>query len=122
MKKRGRDDPPRKDDTLKEFEEALAKPASDQYVLCLYVAGATPRSIRAIGNLKRICQDEIPGNYELEVVDIYQHPEAAEENQIFAAPTLVKRLPPPFKKLVGDLSDKGYVLRGLSIRKRTSSG
>jgi len=81
----------------------------------LYVTGATPRSTRAITNLRRLCDEHLPGRYELEVVDIYQQPRLAAEGQIIAAPTLVKSLPLPLRKFIGDMSDTKSILTGLEI-------
>jgi circadian clock protein KaiB len=103
-----------------EFEQALQNPEKKQYVLSLYVAGSTPKSARAIENIKRICEEELAGHYVLEVIDIYRNPKAASDDQVVAAPTLVKRLPLPIRKLLGDLSDDRYVLRGLSIKPKRS--
>jgi circadian clock protein KaiB len=86
----------------------------EQYKLRLFITGSTPRSTRAIENMRRICED-LKGQYDLEVIDIYQHPEAARENQIVAAPTLVKILPEPLRRIIGDLSDKERVLAGLNL-------
>jgi circadian clock protein KaiB len=91
-----------------------------EYILRLYVAGTTTRSVRAIANLRRICEEHLAGRYELEVIDIYQHPELAKEVQIFAAPTLVKELPLPLRQFVGDLSDVDKVVLGLDIRPRAA--
>jgi circadian clock protein KaiB len=91
-----------------------------EYILRLFVAGTTTRSVRAIANLRRICEEHLVGRYELEVVDIYQHPELAKEVQIFAAPTLVKELPLPLRQFVGDLSDVDKVLLGLDIGPRAA--
>lgn len=90
-----------------------------RYTLRLYVTGTTPRSIRAIENLKEIVERELRDQYDLEVVDIYQRPEAASDHQIIAAPTLVKLLPEPVRRIIGDLSDKERVLRGLDIQPKT---
>lgn len=87
-----------------------------EYVLRLYVAGSTTRSLRAIANLHRICEAHLQGRYELEVVDVYQQPHQAKLQQVFAAPTLVKELPLPLRRLVGDLSDTEKVLVGLAIQ------
>lgn len=87
----------------------------ESYSLCLYIAGATPRSMRAVVNLKKICADHLAGNYTLEVVDIYQQPQLAERDQIIAVPTLVKKLPLPVRRLVGDLSDTARVLATLDM-------
>lgn len=86
------------------------------YVLRLYVTGTTVRSARAIANLRRICEERLLGQYDLEVVDIYQDPEAAREHQIIAAPTLVKLLPQPLRRIIGDLSDHDRVLAGLDLQ------
>ena len=90
-------------------------PAAARYVLRLYVTGSTPRSARAVENLRRLCEERLAGRYVLEVVDIYQRPEAAREAQLVAAPTLVRLLPEPLRRLVGDLSDRDRVLRGLDL-------
>jgi circadian clock protein KaiB len=86
------------------------------YILSLYVTGATPRSLRAIANIKRICEEYLQGRYELEVVDIYQQPELAQQAEIVAAPALIKELPVPLRTLVGDMSDEEQVLIGLGLR------
>lgn len=93
-----------------------------RYVLRLYITGSTPRSKKAIVNLKRICNEELGGKYDLEIIDIYQQPALAEGEQIIAAPTLIKRLPEPMRKLVGDLSDTERVLMGLDIKKGRKEG
>ena len=89
--------------------------AGPRRVLRLYITGSTPRSLRAIENLREILKAEIPGLYDLEIVDIYSDPEAAAEHQIIAAPTLIKLLPAPVRRIIGDLSDTERVLRGLDI-------
>ncbi len=105
-----------------ESEDEFAAVPRQDFVLCLYVAGSTPKSVRAIENIRRICEEQIPaGSYALEVVDIYQHPEAASEEQIIAVPTLVKHLPLPLRKIIGDLSNDGYVLRGLGVTPKSST-
>ncbi len=86
-----------------------------QYVLRLFVTGTTVRSARAIENLRRVCEEHLSGEYDLEVVDIYQHPNAAKDYQIVAAPTLVKMLPLPLRRIIGDLADEERVLAGLDI-------
>ena len=80
------------------------------YSFKLYVSGLTPKSLRAIENIKALCEEHLKGRYELEIVDIYQHPEQAMEAQIVAAPTLIKELPLPLRKFIGDLSDKEHIL------------
>jgi circadian clock protein KaiB len=99
-----------------EFEVALAaEPDAAHYCLRLFVSGQTPNSIRAIQNVKALCEERLNGRYELEVIDIYQHPERLKPEQIVATPTLVKKLPLPIRKIIGDLSDKERVLMGLKI-------
>jgi len=88
------------------------------YNLRLYVAGQTPKSLTAIANLKAICEDHLAGRYTIEVVDLLKNPQLAEGDQILAVPTLVRRLPPPIKRVIGNLSDTERVLVGLDIRPR----
>ncbi len=90
--------------------------SSSHYVLQLYVAGTNPRSLRAVENLRRICERHMPGEYDLRVIDIYRSPDAAEEGQVLAAPTLVKELPLPLRRVVGDLADEGHVLVALGMQ------
>lgn len=85
------------------------------YVLRLYVTGTTPASARAVANIKKICEEHLQGRYELEVIDIYQQPEIAEKEQIIAVPTLIKKLPPPLHRIIGDLSDTARVLAGIDL-------
>jgi circadian clock protein KaiB len=85
-------------------------------VLRLYVAGTTPRSARAIANIKQICEEHLKGRYDLQVIDLYQQPMLAQGDQITAVPTLLKKLPPPLRRVIGDLSDRGRVLIGLDLR------
>jgi len=94
-----------------------AKPAKEpQFILRLYVAGMTPRSTRAIANIREICEGRLKGRYNLQVIDLYQHPELAAEEQIVALPTLVRKLPQPLRRMVGDLSNLEKVLIGLELR------
>lgn len=102
-------------DTTQEFEEALKRLSQEKYVLRLFVAGMTPKSVQAVENIKRICETYLPGRYELEVIDVYQQPILAKEGQIVAAPTLIKELPPPLRKLVGSMSDTMRVLVGMDL-------
>ena len=88
------------------------------YSLRLYVTGTTPSSLRAIQNLREICDESLGGRYDLEVIDIYLHPGRAREDQIIAAPTLVKSAPLPRKLIIGDLSERGRVLRALDLPER----
>jgi circadian clock protein KaiB len=102
------------------FEQALKRSPlrRAKYILRLYVSGSSGRSMKAIHNLKKICEENFPDDYDLEVIDIYEHPEAAREEQIIAAPTLVKKLPRPLRKFVGDLSNTQKILVGLDIYQR----
>ena len=104
--------------TKEKFEEALngKRVPGAEYILRLYVTGSTPRSLKAISNLKRLCDEYLPGAYDLQVIDIYKHPDAARDAQIIAAPTLIKRLPAPLRRFVGDLSNTQKLLIGLDIR------
>ena len=86
------------------------------YQLRLYVAGQTPKSLAAFANLKKICEEHLAGEYEIEVIDLLKHPQLASGDQILAIPTLVRKLPEPIKKIIGDLSNTERVLVGLDIR------
>jgi circadian clock protein KaiB len=88
----------------------------DFYELRLYIAGQTSRSLAALANLKRICEEHLHGRYQIEVIDLLKHPQLAKGDQILALPTLVRRLPEPIRKLVGDLSDTERALVGLDLR------
>lgn len=101
---------------IPDFQELLPKPNGDKYVLRLYVTGPTPRSARAIESIKRLCEANLRGRYELTVVDLYEAPGRAREQQIICAPTLVKEMPAPLRRLVGDLSDPNRVLLALEIK------
>lgn len=90
--------------------------ARTMYSLRLYITGQTPRSVDSVSNLQQVCKEHLSGRFELEVIDIYQQPELARQAQIIAAPTLIKSLPPPFRRLVGDLSNRERVLIGLDLR------
>jgi circadian clock protein KaiB len=87
----------------------------ERYLLRLYVAGMTPKSLRAFTNLKRICEEHLAGRYEIEVIDLLETPQLAAGHEIVAVPTLVRELPPPIKKIIGDLSNSERVLVGLQI-------
>lgn len=101
---------------LETLEKASQDTQQDRYVLRLYVTGATTRSIRAIANLRRICDEHLAGQYDLEVIDLYQQPQLAEGAQIVAVPTLIKHLPMPLRRIIGDMSDTARVLVGLDVR------
>lgn len=100
--------------TTETSNAALAK--KDTYVLRLYVAGQTPKSIVAFNNLKRICEEHLEGRYSIEVIDLMEHPQLASGHQILAIPTLVREIPQPLKRIIGDLSNTERVLVGLDLR------
>lgn len=86
------------------------------YVLKLFVTGKSPRAEVAIANIRRICEEELKGQYSLDIIDVLEHPEEAENERILATPTLIKQLPPPLRRLIGDLTNKEKVLYGLAVR------
>ncbi len=90
----------------------------DRYLLKLYITGRSPRAERAIANLRRLCKEELEGCYELEIIDVLEHPQLAEDDRILATPTLIKQLPPPLRRVIGDLSNRDKVLLGLDVRPR----
>ena len=97
--------------------------ALSKYLLRLFVTGASARTSTAIANLRRICDQELEGQYDLEIIDVLEYPELAENEKILATPTLIKSLPLPLRRVIGDLSDKEKVLLGLEVRpERGSSG
>ena len=98
--------------------KAAAK--SKRYLLCLYITGSTPRSQQALSNIKRICDDHLRDAYELKVIDIYQSPQLAKDEQILATPTLIKKLPAPLRRLIGDFSNEERVLLGLDVKTKRS--
>lgn len=93
----------------------LNEVSNQTWELRLYVAGQTPKCITALSNLKMICDEYIPGQYQLEVIDLLENPRLAREHQILAIPTLVRKLPEPLRKIIGDLSNKERVLVGLDV-------
>jgi circadian clock protein KaiB len=103
------------DNTTARKAPLAGEPKAPHYRLRLFVTGTTPRSARAIQNLRTICEDNLLGRYDLEVIDIYQHPEHVKAEQIVVTPTLVKQFPLPLRKLIGDLSDTERVLGALDI-------
>jgi circadian clock protein KaiB len=115
-KKKLHDAPASFQDATKDFELALQETDKGNYVLRLYVSGMTPNSLRAIENVRKICAEHLEGRYQLEIIDIYQQPIFAKEGQIVAAPTLVKELPPPLRKFIGDMSKTEKILLGLDVR------
>jgi len=102
-------------ESLSEFEDALAKREGEAYVLRLYVSGATPRSTEAIAKIKNICDEYLPGHYDLEVIDIYQQPQLAVQEHIVAAPTLVKESPGKLRRMIGNLSNTRLILQRLGV-------
>lgn len=106
----------RKKSTVEKFDITVSALGKDRYILRLYITGTTSRSISAITNLKKICEEYLEGRYELEVIDLYQKPSLAKGDQIIAAPTLIKKLPLPFRRIIGDMSNKEKVLLGLDLR------
>jgi len=104
-------------DLLKEMEKKVEQKKKSKYILSLYISGATNRSKAAIANIKKICDENLKGRYELEIIDVFQQPEKLKSEQIIAVPTLVKRLPAPIRKFIGDLSDKDNLLKGLELKK-----
>jgi circadian clock protein KaiB len=94
----------------------VGKPKSPKYDLWLYVAGKTPRSTAAIDNLKQICSKHLEGRYRIKVIDLVTNPRLARDHQILALPTLVRQLPPPIRKIIGDLSNTERVLVGLDVK------
>lgn len=99
-------------------EAASAQPRGERYLLKLYLAGETPRSRAALANLRSLCEEHLPGQYELIVIDLIQQPKLARTDQILAIPTLVRSLPTPIARIIGDLSDTEQVLMGLNIRRK----
>ncbi len=100
------------------LEKMLRGRGTEKYVLRLYVAGATRRSLAAITNIKKICQEHLQDICDLEIVDIYQQPTLAKGEQIIAVPTLIKKVPVPLRKFIGDMADREKILLGLDLRER----
>lgn len=103
--------------TTKIFEKGLKKKKIEKYVLRLYVAGMTPRSQNAIKNINKIYQENLQGRCDLQVIDVFRHPTLAKGEQIIAAPTLIKKLPLPLRRFIGDLSNTKQIILGLDLRK-----
>lgn len=101
----------------KKNTESVSQPS---YVLRLYIAGMSLRSSHAVENIRKICEEHLKGRCELEVIDIYQHPVLAKGEQVIAVPTLIKKLPPPLRKFIGDLSDTDKILVGLDLKPKTN--
>ena len=105
-------------DATQAFKRSLVSPLEKHFVLQLYITGTTPQSVRAIANIKKLCEEHLKGHYELEVIDLYQQPQLAQGAQIIATPTLIKLLPPPLRRIIGDLSNTECVLAGLDLRQK----
>ena len=105
---------------MKTSPPATARPRLGKYLLRLYVSRSTPKSKLAVVNIKRMCEEHLKGRYNLEVIDINDHAQLARDEQIVAVPTLIKRLPAPLQRLVGDMSDLDKVLFGLDLKVRSS--
>jgi circadian clock protein KaiB len=101
--------------SIKYFEERLETKSEATYILRLFVTGVTLKSQKAIVNVRKLCGEHLAGRYDLEIIDIYQNPDAAREEQILAAPTLVKSLPEPLRRFIGDMSDTGKLMAGLDL-------
>ena len=101
---------------LREELTAATLPPAETWELRLYVAGQTAKSLAALANLRRYCEQHVPGRYQLEVIDLLQHPQLAEGDQILAIPTVVRKVPEPIRKVIGDLSNEERVLVGLDLR------
>ena len=101
--------------TSEAFEDRMANRPAERYVLRLFIAGLSPRSTQAVERIRSICDRYLAGRYELTVVDLYLHPEAARQSQIVVAPTLVKQLPSPVRLFIGDMTDEKKILMGLNI-------
>ncbi len=104
---------------MTDTEKTAGEENGEEWILRLYVAGQTPKSLAAFANLKRICEEHMAGRYKIEVIDLLEHPQLAKGDQIFAVPTLVRKLPPPLRKIIGDLSNTEKVLVGLDVRPRS---
>ena len=98
-----------------EIEAKNSKKIAVEYVLRLFITGATPNSVRAVTNIKQICEDHLKGRYSLEIIDVYQQVGIAEQEQLIALPLLIKKTPLPERRMIGDLSDTGKVLKGLGL-------
>lgn len=103
-------------DSTAQYERALARRDKQVYVLRLYISGVSPKSVQAVTNIKKICEEHLAGRYELEVIDVYQQPTLAAGEQIIAAPTLIKKLPAPLRRIIGDMSDVERILLGMDLR------
>jgi circadian clock protein KaiB len=103
-------------DKRRQFPPAQGDIRLPKFALKLYITGTNSRTEQAVANLRRICENELKGQYTLEIIDVLENPEAAEKDRVLATPTLIKQLPPPLRRVIGDLSDKEKVLFGLEVR------
>ena len=108
----------KREDVTKKYDEALDNQDTRNYVLRLYILGSSPKSQRAVESIKKICEEHLKGRYELEIIDIYQKKTLDKDEQIIAAPTLIKKLPLPLRRLIGDMSNKERILLGLDLREK----
>ena len=111
---------PRKKAGTARIVQKMSRPRQSKYLLRLYISRSTMKSRVALENIERVCEEHLKGRYDLEVIDIHDQANLARDEQIVAVPTLIKRLPPPLQRLVGDMSDLDRVLLGLDLRLRTS--
>ena len=116
MAKDAKKSSPRKSSATKAMERAVSRASTEKYVLKLYITGMTPRSREALRNLRKVCHERLGNNYDLEVIDIYQQPTLAKGDQIIAVPTLIKKLPLPLRRLIGDLSREDRIVLGLDLK------
>lgn len=99
------------------LKDSIEDLKTEKYILRLFITGITPQSSKAVANIKKICEEHLKGRYELEVIDLYQQPELAKGEQIIAAPTLIKKLPLPLRRIIGDMSGTERIIAGLDLRK-----
>jgi circadian clock protein KaiB len=104
--------------TTRKARDIMSSDRAERYQLRLYVAGQTSKSITAFANLKKLCEEYLPGRYEIEVIDLVENPQLAAGDQIFALPTLVRKLPSPLRRIIGNLSDKEKFLVGMDLKPR----
>jgi circadian clock protein KaiB len=102
-------------DSTDEYEKAIEARGKEKYILRLYVSGMSSKSLRSIENIKKICQQDLEGRYELEIIDIRKNPKIAKAENIIASPTLIRKLPPPLRGIIGDMLNRQQVLIGLDL-------
>jgi circadian clock protein KaiB len=111
----------KQENVIDSFQSAISRSKEELYLLRLYVTGSTPASARAIENIKKLCEEHLQGRYDLEVIDLYQKPNLAQGEQIIAAPTLIKKLPLPLRRIIGDMSNFDRILVGLDLQEITKT-